>query len=68
VQKIVAAVVLQPDCSATAEEIIVRARERLAAYKCPKEVFVVSALPRSAAGKVLRRSLRVEFGSKTPGS
>ena len=68
VQKIVAAVVLRPDCSATAEQIIVRARERLAAYKCPKEVFVVSALPRSAAGKVLRRSLRVEFGLKIPGS
>lgn len=34
------------------------ARAHLAAYKCPREVVVVDHLPRTANGKVLRRSLR----------
>jgi len=33
------------------------ARERLAAYKCPREVVFVEALPRTANGKVTRRRL-----------
>jgi len=33
------------------------ARERLAAYKCPKDIFVVDDLPRTATGKVLRLTL-----------
>jgi acetyl-CoA synthetase len=33
------------------------AADRLAAYKCPREVFVVDALPRTANGKVKRRAL-----------
>lgn len=33
-------------------------RERLARYKVPKEIHYVKELPRNAAGKVLRRSVR----------
>jgi len=33
-------------------------RERLAAYKCPKSVYVVDALPRNPSGKILKRELR----------
>ncbi|HVV23572.1 MAG TPA: long-chain-fatty-acid--CoA ligase [Pseudonocardiaceae bacterium] len=36
-------------------------RERLASYKCPKSVEVVSELPRNATGKVLKRQLREPF-------
>jgi len=32
-------------------------RERLAAFKCPVRIEVVSALPRNATGKLLRRAL-----------
>ncbi len=39
-------------------DIIAFARARLAAYKCPKQVFVVASLPRNNLGKVLRRALR----------
>jgi acyl-CoA synthetase (AMP-forming)/AMP-acid ligase II len=46
------------DATVTAEELIAHARERLAHYKCPTSVDFVEALPRSAAGKVLKRNLR----------
>jgi malonyl-CoA/methylmalonyl-CoA synthetase len=39
------------------DEIIAFAHERLAAYKCPKRVVAVEALPRNAMGKVQRSVL-----------
>ncbi|MGO4581486.1 long-chain-fatty-acid--CoA ligase [Cupriavidus sp. 2TAF22] len=62
VEKVVAAVVLRPGSSATGAELIRRLRTQLAAYKCPKEVFVVGQLPKSAVGKVLRKELRKQYG------
>ena len=38
------------------------ARHRLAAFKVPKRVVVVDALPRNAMGKVEKAALRVSFG------
>jgi malonyl-CoA/methylmalonyl-CoA synthetase len=38
------------------------ARERLAAYKVPKRVHVVDALPRNTMGKVEKARLREQFG------
>ncbi len=37
--------------------LIAYARERLAAYKCPKQVFQRTALPRNHVGKVVRSEL-----------
>jgi fatty-acyl-CoA synthase len=37
------------------------ARERLAAYKCPKHFVWVDALPRNAGGKVLKAELRGRY-------
>ena len=42
----------------TEAEIIAYARERLAAYKCPKTVDVVDELPRNPTGKILKKDLR----------
>jgi fatty-acyl-CoA synthase len=39
-------------------ELVAHCRERLASYKKPSGVVVVDALPRNAAGKVLKRRLR----------
>jgi acyl-CoA synthetase (AMP-forming)/AMP-acid ligase II len=47
-----------PSNPVTAKEIIEFCRERLAGYKCPKAIEFVTALPRNAAGKVLKRDLR----------
>ena len=40
-------------------------RPALARYKCPSRIEIVAALPRSFAGKVLRRELRTD-GGDTP--
>ena len=39
------------------EDLIAFAREHLAAYKCPKRVYVVDDLPRNAMGKLSRTAL-----------
>jgi acyl-CoA synthetase (AMP-forming)/AMP-acid ligase II len=51
-------VILKPDASAAAAEIIEWCRERMANFKVPRVVLFVETLPRSASGKVLRRELR----------
>jgi bile acid-coenzyme A ligase len=46
-----------PGDAPTADEVIAYAKERLAAYKVPKTVEIVDAMPRSAATKVNRGRL-----------
>jgi acyl-CoA synthetase (AMP-forming)/AMP-acid ligase II len=53
-----AVVVLKPDASATAEELIGFSRARLAGYKVPKSVEFRTTLPLSGAFKPLKRELR----------
>ncbi|MGH6780586.1 MAG: long-chain-fatty-acid--CoA ligase [Sphingomonadaceae bacterium] len=42
-------------------DIIAWARERIAAYKAPKTIEFIEALPRNPSGKVLRRELRGSY-------
>lgn len=42
-------------------ELIAFARARLAAYKCPKTVDVVEALPRNPTGKIMKKDLRKPY-------
>ena len=49
---------LKPGESATADELISYCRERMAAYKYPRQIEFVDELPKTASGKVLRRELR----------
>jgi len=51
-------VVPKPGETLTAEEVIAFCRQTLAAYKVPKIVEFLEALPKSAVGKILRRELR----------
>ncbi len=53
-------VVLKPEETVSAEEIIAFCKERLAVYKVPKEVEFRNELPKSAVGKILRKILRDE--------
>ena len=52
------AVVLKEIGGATAASIIAYCREQLAVYKAPEQVDIVSELPKSATGKILKRVLR----------
>jgi acyl-CoA synthetase (AMP-forming)/AMP-acid ligase II len=58
-----AIVVRRPSRTVTEQEIILHCRERLGGFQCPKSVEFVGALPRTATGKVLKRSLREAFWS-----
>ncbi|MGZ4188094.1 MAG: class I adenylate-forming enzyme family protein, partial [Solirubrobacteraceae bacterium] len=49
---------LKPGESATAEELIGYCKERMAAYKYPRQIEFIDELPKTASGKVLRRELR----------
>ena len=62
VERVVAAVVLKPGETATAKDIVDGLRRHLAAYNCPKDIYFVADLPKSGAGKVLRKMLRDRFG------
>jgi long-chain acyl-CoA synthetase len=42
------------------EEMIAFCRDRIAAYKCPREIEFLDELPKTATGKFLRRALRTE--------
>lgn len=57
-EAVVAVVVLDGTRSTTPEAIRLAAREQLAAFKVPKRVVVVDALPRNAMGKVEKSKLR----------
>lgn len=57
-ERVVAVVVLDPEASLGAEDIIARCRELIADYKVPKEVRFVSALPMTASGKIMKNQLR----------
>lgn len=53
-----AVVVLRPGAKACPEELIAFCKDRLAHYKAPKAVDIVTELPLSPVGKVLRREVR----------
>jgi len=50
--------------SVTPEEIISFCKERMAAYKYPRQVELVSEIPKTLTGKFLRRTLREKEASK----
>jgi acyl-CoA synthetase (AMP-forming)/AMP-acid ligase II len=56
-----AIVVAAPGAKPDPATIIAYARERIAAYKAPKSVDFIDALPRNPSGKVLRRELRERY-------
>ena len=56
-EEIGAAVALKPGATATPEELSAFVKTRLAAYKYPRRVWIVDALPKGPTGKILRRSV-----------
>jgi long-chain acyl-CoA synthetase len=57
-EEVGAAVALKPGLSVTPEELQAFAKERVAAYKYPRRVWLVDQLPKGPTGKILRRSVK----------
>jgi long-chain acyl-CoA synthetase len=57
-EEVKAFVVLKPGHVETPDALVAWCRERMAAYKYPRIVDVVEALPMTATGKILKRALR----------
>ncbi len=62
-----AVVVLKPDSTVSAEDVIAACGARLARFKVPKEVHFRDSLPRNPSGKVLKRVLRDEMTAPAEG-
>ncbi|GAA2987560.1 long-chain acyl-CoA synthetase [Microbacterium terrae] len=60
-QEVHAAVVSHDGVELDADEVVAFVRDRLAAYKYPRVVHVVSSLPLGSSGKVLKRELVAQF-------
>lgn len=56
-EQVTAWVVPALDTEADPEQLVAHCRSLLAAYKCPKQVFLADALPRNSMGKLQRRAL-----------
>ena len=64
-EEVAAFVVLKEGSAATEAEIIDYCRQRLADFKCPKSVRLVSAIPKGPTGKLLKRELARTYASPT---
>ncbi len=65
-ERVVAAVTLDAGAEVSHDELRAFCRDRLAAYKVPREFHVVDELPKSMLGKVLRRQVRDSLESHAP--
>ncbi|WP_144759122.1 long-chain fatty acid--CoA ligase [Curtobacterium sp. 9128] len=63
-QEIEAAVVLRADATVTPDELVAFVAGEIAAYKYPRAVHVLDALPLGPSGKVLKRELVERFGAE----
>jgi acyl-CoA synthetase (AMP-forming)/AMP-acid ligase II len=58
-ERVHAVVVLEPGCALDINELRSHLKARIAGYKAPHSLETIEALPISAAGKILKRELRV---------
>jgi long-chain acyl-CoA synthetase len=58
-EEVGAAITLKPGADATADEIGGFVKERVAAFKYPRQIWFVESLPKGATGKILKREIDV---------
>ncbi|MDT0566015.1 long-chain fatty acid--CoA ligase [Streptomyces sp. DSM 3412] len=61
-EEIAAAVVLRPGAHATPDELREFVKDRVAAYKYPREVWLMDTLPTGPSGKILKREIAAPTG------
>ncbi len=57
-EEVAAAVALKPGMTAEPGELSAFVKERIAAYKYPRKIWLVDELPKTATGKILRREVQ----------
>ncbi|MCG8671209.1 MAG: long-chain-fatty-acid--CoA ligase [Pseudomonadales bacterium] len=60
-EEVIAVAVLHESAETTEQEIIDFCREKIAGYKCPRQVKFVTELPTSGAGKILKNKVREPY-------
>ena len=60
-ERVAAAVTLRPGATLDEDALRDYCRERLAAYKVPREIIALDEFPKSMLGKVLRKQVRDQF-------
>ncbi|MFB7450944.1 long-chain fatty acid--CoA ligase [Streptomyces sp. NPDC056194] len=61
-EEVAAAIVLRPGVQALPDELREYVKDRVAAYKYPRRVWLVDALPLGPSGKILKREITVPVG------
>ena len=56
-EEVAAAVALKPGATATVDELRAHVKDQVAAYKYPRHVWLVDALPKGPTGKILKRDI-----------
>lgn len=57
-ETVAAFVSLKPGASATTDELVEHCKQRLAAFKYPRAMYIIDEIPKNPSGKILRRELR----------
>jgi long-chain acyl-CoA synthetase len=63
-EEVAAFIVLEPGAALSEQEVIEFCKSRLADYKCPKSLRIVSEIPKGPTGKLLKRELVLQFTEK----
>jgi fatty-acyl-CoA synthase len=63
-ERVVAAILLRPGVAVDVDEVLAFCRERLAAYKVPKQVEIRTELPKTGLGKIAKHELRAELADE----
>ncbi len=66
-EEVAAAVTLKPGAEASEDELRAFAKERVAAYKYPRVVWVTGELPMGPTGKILKREIQIPAAPTAPG-
>jgi fatty-acyl-CoA synthase len=61
IESVTAIVVLRSSAEIDGDTLIEFVKERIARHKVPKRIFFTNELPRNAAGKILKRELRLMY-------
>ena len=67
-EEVGAAVALKPDAEASEDELREFAKKELAAYKYPRQIWIVDELPKGPTGKILRREVHAPQESEQSGA